>query len=402
MNLLFLTLVEINSIEDRGIYQDLLRKFRDEGHEITIVSPLERRKKLKTRLISLEGVSYLQVRTLNIQKTNIIEKGIGTIAIEYQFLNAIKQNLGHKKFDLILYSTPPITLIKIIKYVKSRDDASTYLLLKDIFPQNAVDLNLLRRGSIFHRFFRAKEMKLYEISDTIGCMSPANVQYLVSHNPQISKSKIEINPNCIEPIDINYSRDQIVKIRQNFSIPLDKRAFVYGGNLGKPQGLDFLLETIQNTEIDDVYFVIVGDGTEFQRLKEWFEKNKPKNSLLLSRLNKDQFDELIAACDVGMIFLNRNFTIPNFPSRLLSYLEMRMPVIAAVDDSTDLGQLLVQKKCGFNVQAGNLNEMKKAIEEIIKEPTFLEMKNNAWKWLISEFHVDRAYRLIMEKAVSSN
>src|SRR5690606_5422125 len=111
MNVLFLTLVEINSIEERGIYQDLLRKFRDEGHDVTIVSPIERRKKISTYFRSKDGVSILQVKTLNIQKTNIIEKGIGTLAIEYQYLHAIKKHLNHLKFDLILYSTPPITLV---------------------------------------------------------------------------------------------------------------------------------------------------------------------------------------------------------------------------------------------------------------------------------------------------
>ena len=86
MNVLFLTLVEINSVEERGIYQDLLRKFRDEGHNVTIVTPVERRRKIPTNLIQKEGVSLLQVKTLNIQKTHIIEKGIGTLVIKYQYL----------------------------------------------------------------------------------------------------------------------------------------------------------------------------------------------------------------------------------------------------------------------------------------------------------------------------
>ena len=33
----------------------------------------------------------LYVKTFNLQKTNIIEKGIGILAIEYQFLSAIKK-----------------------------------------------------------------------------------------------------------------------------------------------------------------------------------------------------------------------------------------------------------------------------------------------------------------------
>ncbi len=113
--------------------------------------------------------------------------------------------------------------------------------------------------------------------------------------------------------------------------------FIYGGNLGRPQGVGFLLETIRLTKRSDVYFLIVGSGTELKKIKEWFKENKPKNATLISILPKIDYDKLLAACDVGLIFLNKNFTIPNYPSRLLSYLEMKMPVIAATDPNTDIG-----------------------------------------------------------------
>src|SRR5665647_345772 len=139
MKLLFLTILKINSLEERGIYTDLLRKFSDEGHEVFIVSPAERRYNTPTNLKNEKGVTLLQVKSLNLQKTNIIEKGIGTLALEYQFLWAVKKKFPDEKFDLILYSTPPITFTKVINFIKKRDKAYAYLLLKDIFPQNAID-----------------------------------------------------------------------------------------------------------------------------------------------------------------------------------------------------------------------------------------------------------------------
>jgi len=112
MNILFLTLVNISSVEDRGIYQDLLRKFRNEGHRLFIVNPVERSVGRNTYLTESGRVKVLKVKTFNIQKTNIIEKGVGTLAIEFQYLKAIKKYFSDIKFDLILYSTPPITFSK--------------------------------------------------------------------------------------------------------------------------------------------------------------------------------------------------------------------------------------------------------------------------------------------------
>ena len=157
MNLIFLTLLDISDINERGIYHDLLRKFRDEGHQVHVIYPAERRKKANTALRVQDKVSLLRVRTLNIQKTNVVEKGLGTLSLEYQFLNAFKKHFSDIKFDLVLYSTPPITLTRIVQYIKQKDGAKSYLLLKDIFPQNAVDLGMMKKGSLLHRFFSKKE-----------------------------------------------------------------------------------------------------------------------------------------------------------------------------------------------------------------------------------------------------
>jgi len=396
MNIVFLTLVEINSIQERGIYQDLLRKFRDEGHDVTVVTPVERRRNIATNFNNKDGISILQVKTFNIQKTNIIEKGIGTIAIEYQYLSAIKKFTSNKKFDLVLYSTPPITFAKVIEYVKKRDLAKSYLLLKDIFPQNAVDMNMLKEGGILHRQFLKKEKKLYKISDAIGCMSPANVKFLLTHNPEIASDKVEVNPNTIEPITFDYTDEQKLEIRHKYGIPVDKTVFVYGGNLGKPQGLNFLLDTINATENKNVFFLIVGDGTEFLKIKEWFNIHQPQNAALLQRLPKEDYDRLLAACNIGLIFLDKKFLIPNFPSRLLSYLEMKMPVLAATDPNTDIGDIIEKAECGYKVLAGEQVEMQQKIGYLMSTD-LVRMGENAEKLLIDEYKVDRSYRLIVEK-----
>lgn len=105
-------------------------------------------------------MSILRVKTGKIQKTNLIEKGIATILLETQYISAIKKYLLNVKFDLVLYSTPPITFAGAVQYIKKRDGAKTYLLLKDIFPQNAVDIGMMSKSGIkgfLYRYFRAKE-----------------------------------------------------------------------------------------------------------------------------------------------------------------------------------------------------------------------------------------------------
>jgi glycosyltransferase involved in cell wall biosynthesis len=397
MEIIFLTLVGITDLNERGIYQDLLRKFVKEGHHITIVTPVERRLNIATNYRTENEVSILQVKTFNIQKSNVIEKGIGTLAIEYQFLAAIKRFLKHKRFDLVLYTTPPITFGKVIDYIKKRDKAYSYLLLKDIFPQNAVDMKMMNKDGLLYRYFRKKEKSLYKISDAIGCMSPANVAFVLKDNPEIPKEKVEENPNSIEPIEHTLSQVEKKSIREKYRLPTDKTVFVYGGNLGKPQGIPFLIEILNANTCQDAHFLIVGNGVEYPRLEGWFLQKRPNNATLLKSLPKADYDRLLASCDVGLIFLSKDFLIPNFPSRLLSYLEMGMPVIAATDVNTDIGDIIEKHQCGIKVISGDTYKMNQAIESLLDREKRLVMGGKSWKLLQTHYLVDFSYKIIIDK-----
>ena len=126
---MFLTLSRITDINARGIYTDLAREFVRRGHKFYIVKPNERKTGKPTEVTESGGVQILGVRTLNIQKTHVVEKGIGTLLLEGQYYRAINKHWGNIKFDLILYSTPPITFNKVIASLKKRNGAKTYLLL---------------------------------------------------------------------------------------------------------------------------------------------------------------------------------------------------------------------------------------------------------------------------------
>lgn len=163
MNVLFLTMIRINALSERGIYTDLMQEFVNHGHHVYIARPSERRFKEETGIKIDQHVTILNIKTLNFKDCTLIEKGFATLRLEKQFLNATKHYFANVKFDLIIYSTPPITFSKVISYFKKRDSARSYLLLKDIFPQNAVDLGMMKKQGFIHRYFSKKEHELYAV-----------------------------------------------------------------------------------------------------------------------------------------------------------------------------------------------------------------------------------------------
>ena len=401
MNILFLTLARIEDVEQSGLYQDLLRKFRDKGHHVTIVCPNERRYNQSTQFIHLNGVDILKAWSPNFQKTNIFEKAITTLIIENIFFFYIKKYINYKRIDLILYSTPPITFTNLIKRIKKVSQAKTYLLLKDIFPQNAVDLKLMNNNGILYKYFRNKEKILYKISDHIGCMSPENMNYVLKYNLEIDSRKVEVNPNSIEiknRINIELEKE---KILEKYGIPKDKVLFIFGGNLGLPQGIEYLKQNIQYCKpIVNSFFIIVGNGTEYHELKEWFEYENISNACLISELPKSEFDQLLNIVDVGLIFLNPLFTIPNFPSRLLSYLENKIPIICATDTSTDIGKIAVSNKFGFSCLTTDTQTFFDHIVKLLNIELRSTMGDNGYKFLLNEYTSDISYKKIIQKLIS--
>lgn len=399
MNIIFLTLVRIADIEDSGIYHDLMRKFRDEGHKVYIVSPSERRLGLETSLTEKGGVHLLNVKTLNIVKTNIVEKGLGTLLLESQFKKAIKKHLNGVKFDLITYSTPPITLTNVVKYLKKKNpNAKTYLQLKDIFPQNAVDIGMFSASSPFYKFFRKKEKDLYKTSDYIGCMSPANVEFVLKHNPEITADRVEVAPNSVElkGEGLELKDSDKLRVREKYGLPMDKPVFIYGGNLGRPQGIDFLVKCLDaNKGRTDCHFVVVGNGTDQPKIQSWYDSEKPANATVLQALPKEDYDTLVRTCEVGLIFLDHRFLIPNYPSRLLSYLENKIPVLCATDPNTDMGRIAEENGYGYWCESNSVEAFTAILDKMIHSDR-KAMGEKGYEFLCNNYLVQNTYDAIMK------
>lgn len=401
MNILFLTMSSgVRNVSASGIYTDLMRKFRDEGHEMYIIYPNERRTGQPTSVEVNDGVHCLGVRTLNVTKTSIVEKGIGQLMLEVLFKRAMNKYFNNVKFDLILYSTPPITFNKVINAAKKKNPrAMTYLLLKDIFPQNAVDLGMISKSGIkgmLYKMFRRKEKELYRISDYIGCMSPANVKYVLEHNSEVKAEKVEIAPNSYDVPGEGQRVKESKSIREKYGLPVDVPIFIYGGNMGKPQGIPFLVECMRAVkDREGCHFVIVGDGTEYPKLEAFVNECRPKAVSVFQRLPKEDYDRLAEACDVGLIFLDYRFTIPNYPSRLLPYLMTRKPIIACTDPNCDTGTLAEENGYGFYCPSNSVETFVKNIDSMLTSD-IKQMGENGYQFFLDNYTTEHTFKAIVK------
>ena len=397
LNILFFTLSFPFETDNSHLYLDLVKEFIEQGHQVNVICPVERQYHRSTSLEIVDQLKILRIRTLNLTSTpNFIEKGVGLLVFPLQVIQAIKKYFRDEKIDLILYATPPVTFAWAVSYAKRKFNAMTYLMLKDIFPHNAVDLGLIKKTSLLWIFFRKVEIQLYNISDVIGCLSPANINFIQKQNPFIPEFKLEEFPNSLRlnSQEIAISRDVI---REKLAISTKKIVLIYGGNLGVPQGISFLLQIINQTkDLHNFHIVIAGKGSEYDRIKAFIHDNQLKHISLFSFLPIKEYNALVKASDIGLILLDKKFTMPNFPSRLLAYLEAGIPIISATDTATDIGRILEAHQCGFNLVHSDILNFIKTINLLLeKDAIRIKMGENAKKLLLEKYTTKQSYEIIM-------
>lgn len=360
-----------------GLYNDLVSSLLNRNHEITVVCTTSNKEKFEQLS---DNYNILSVKTGDPFQSNLIKKGINQILLQKYFKKAIKKYLLHEKYDLILYATPPITLYGVIKYCKYYYKAKTYLMLKDIFPQNAVDLEMFSKSNPIYKYFRNQEKLYYQISDYIGCMSQGNIDYLLKHNSYISKENVHIFYNSI-------------RVEHNLKTEFnkDKTVFIFGGNLGKPQNISFLLDIVKELNTyPKAFFKVIGKGTEVNKIQCFIKENELHNFEYIEYLPSNEYEKILRNADVGLISLDPRFTIPNIPSKFQSYLRQKKPVLAITDVNTDLKEMIINNDCGWWIDATDKEKVVSLIKDICKDKEKQIIKGkNGFNYFLKAFDVEK-------------
>jgi L-fucosamine transferase len=382
MNILYLSAVPFKFDKNPSIYTDLIQELTGFGDKVTILSITSDLKPFQIKKISKKNIDLIYIGSFQLYNVNIFRKGLSILSLPFFMRRAIK-GLDLKKFEVVLYETPPITWAGIVKEIKKKNKIKSFLMLKDIFPQNAVDIGLMKKEGVIFKYFKRKEKLLYEISDYIGCMSKGNMDYILKNNPEISQEKVYYFPNT-------------KKDTGNRSMDFEKEnlQFVYGGNMGLPQGVLNIAPAITYFKNDkDIEFIFVGKGTEWNKINEYFKEQK--NVKVLESLPREEYEKLLSSCDAGFIFLDSRFTIPNYPSRTLAYLEKGIPIIAATDKNTDIRNLVQDNNVGLWSCSDDIASLIENIK-IMKENKEIrkEFSKNARELFLKEFQVERSVELL--------
>ena len=397
MNILFVTIAWPDPGE-RNLYSDLVEEFAANGHNMYVLCSDPNTP--KTWLDEGAVANVIRVRTMQVRKANKVRKAFALTGLGRKLRTTCLRHWSSLKFDLIISHSPPVTLAILLRDLKNYYRAPLYYLLKDIWPQGPVDLGLVSRYNPAYFYFRYKEIQTYKTADWLGCMSAMNVSYVLRHNLFLNCEKVEICPNTIKPRNFEI-RTSPREVRARFGVPEESTVFILSGNLGRAHGLPFYLEAIEKMKTyGKAFFVIGGAGSYFEYVTHEVKRRGLQNVVVYSRLPIADFDDLLSACDVGVVLLHAKYTVPQFPSRVLAYLEASKPVLCAVNVDTDIGVVVENAGCGINTVHGNLDSFERAVRafcELKGTDRFEEMGRKARALLERDYPVRRTYEIIVNR-----
>ncbi len=377
------------------LYFGLITEFHENGHDVTVVAPAY---DLNITGFQVEnGINVIRVKTLPLFNVGMIKKGLANLMLPHQYKKAIKKYNLELDYDLILTPTPPISLYGVAAWLKKKSGAKVYLVLRDIFPQNAVDLGLMSQKGLIHNYFRKKEKKLYAISDSIGCMSQGNIDYIIKHNPSVQPEKLHLLPNWSDMIAVE-SEDKVHELRRKEGFE-NKFIVIFGGNIGLPQKLENIVDLAEACQdYEDILFLIMGGGNERKNLEEAIAAKNLDNIQLRDGVPQEEYMKWVQMADVGLISLSEKFTIPNIPSKSLSYYNSKTPILASIDMNTDYGQLLDDLNLGVWAEAGKTTLLKQKLLVLYNDPELRKtMGENGWNYMKNNLSSAHAYERVVRE-----
>ncbi len=395
MRVLFLLLYHPEPHESSNLYADLIDEFVKNEHEVTVVSAA--REDQVSALKKEKGTEVLRVKTQKIFNVHPLLKGIATLRVPYQFKRAIKKHFSKRIFDLVVTPTPPITFVDVVSWLKKKYPLKSYLILRDIFPQNARDLGMMKDPLLFS-YFRKKEKKLYHYSDYIGCMSQENINYVIRHNPEVPVQKLMLLPNWqkTEPLS---EKDESIKSQYGLA---GKYVAIFGGNIGEPQKIENIINLARAyLHNNHIIFLVMGTGARRKYLEQMAAHYALTNLVIKDAVPRQDYQKLVCSADVGLISLSEKFTIPNIPSKTLSYFNARIPVLAAIDASTDYGALLEKAGAGLWSLTGDMDKYKQNFDTLYNDSALRkQMGENGYAYLVKYLTASIACQTILNHTLN--
>ena len=328
----------------------LARELTLQDHKVTVITPWSIAESKPPIQEIIDGVEVWRFKSKPLKGLGKIRRAINESLIPFHSWQLIKRRVNADTFDGIIYYSPTIFFGPVVAKLKKLCNCRSYLVLRDFFPQWAVDANLIKKGSLVESYFKFFETISYRNADMIGVMSPRNLEIFnqktsYRYNTSVLRNWASLRVNKVDGDSIN--------IRETLGLT-DEIIFFYGGNIGYAQDMKNLMRLVKRMKkFKKAHFLFVGQGDEVGLINELATEWKLKNYSYLPPVTQDEYEDILTQVDVGLFSLSAKHTSHNFPGKLLGYMVESLPILGSVNQDNDLMEIIHEYEAGYISINGN-------------------------------------------------
>ena len=334
---------------------ELAQELHHRGHQVTVITTwpeynLDQSSEARAfnEIETEQGISVIRVKTLPHHNVNYLVRGLSQLLMPLQFLKKLRQY--KVKADAAVIYSPPLPLALVGTWLR-RSGTRTLLNIQDLFPQNAIDLNILR-SKLQIKFFQALERYAYRTSDVVTVHSEGNRAMLLDQHPTL-EPKVKLLHNWVD-VEHHENESVFVDFKQKWGIT-QKHIAVFAGVMGPSQYLDLILEIAERMQDQaDLLFLMVGDGKEKGRLQALAKEMGLNNVRFEGFISREVYPDLLRACSIGLVCLSPQNKTPVVPGKILGHMASGLPVAAFVHTASDAHSLIQDAKCGVSANSADL------------------------------------------------
>ena len=343
--------------------RDLSLEFVRQGHKVVVITPSSEINNPFT-IEDVNNVQVVRLKSLKTKDISYIRRVIAECIMPFAMIFNLKRScVTVNEFDGVITYAPSIFLGLVAKKIKRYSKCKNYLIIRDIFPQWAVDVGVIRRNGAPYYFFKLVEKYLYSTANIIGVQTPANLPYFRKETLD-DVTTVEVLQNWLSKQECNENYSSIVINDTKLN---GRSIFVYAGNMGDAQGLDIFIDLAERVSNNNsIGFLFVGRGRAVKQLKADVEKKSLNNILFYDEINSNEIPALYEQCSFGIISLDRRHKTHNIPGKFLSYLNSGLPILAVVNKNNDMEGIINENKIGCVTTNHSVDVLVKLVNELME------------------------------------
>ena len=359
---------------------ELAVEFKCQGHQPILIAPGSPSQNENLEKSVVKCIDYWKFKSGKLRGQGKLNRAINETLMPFRAWKAIKPQLTEFKFDLIIYYSPSIFFGPLVKKLKKHCHAKSYLVLRDMFPQWAVDEGLIQKGSLIEKYFRYFESINYRSADKIGLMSPKNKE--IFDKAAGSKYNTEVLFNWADLAEVELAP---FGLRKNLNLE-DKVIYFYGGNIGHAQDMSNLLRLAKSMKSNyKAHFILLGQGDEVDLVKEKIQEWQLANTTFLPSVTQDEYKAILKEVDVGLFSLAASHKSHNFPGKLLGYMHSSLPILGSVNEGNDLIDIVSDNNAGYIFVNGDDKSFYNAAVEICNTEALRCEKGKLGNMLLAKY-----------------